>query len=136
MGFVVILEVDRTGDDDVKKKTPEQELEGLCKDIVKERNLWKHINEHGCNDPFWPDGCNLNLTRNHILYYRRKIEELCQTIGAVLPEEYFLPVPPEVDNHYMANLKQKERVKRLIITGNNLTRKKTKFVDDGQLEFL
>ena len=120
----------------MKKKTPEQELEGLCKDIVKERNLWKHINEHGCNDPFWPDGCNLNLTRNHILYYRRKIEELCQMIGAVLPEEYFLPVPPEVDNHYMANLKQKERVKRLIITGNNLTRKKTKFVDDGQLEFL
>ena len=136
MGFVVIPEVDRTGCDCVKKKTPEQDLLEYRVQIIREREHWKHINEKGCNDPFWPDGCNLNLTRNHILYYRRKIEELCQMTGAVLPEEYFLLVPPEACNHYMANLKQKERVKRLISTGNNLTRKKTKFVDDGRLEFL
>lgn len=35
----------------------------------------------------------------------------------------------------MANLKQEKRVERLIQQGNKLTRKKTKFVDDGQLEF-
>ena len=120
----------------MKKKTPEQELLECRAQIIWEREHWKRINEKGCNDPFWPDGCNLNLTRNHILYYRRKIEELCQVTGTVLPEEYFLPVPPEVDNHYMANLKQKERVKRLVSAGNNLTRKKTKFIDDGQMEFL
>lgn len=52
-----------------------------------------------------------------------------------LPEEYFLKVPPEVDNNYMANLKQKARVKRLRGQGNKLSLKKQKFADDGQLEF-
>lgn len=52
-----------------------------------------------------------------------------------LPEEYFLKVPPEVDNNYMANLKQKERVERLRGQGNKLSQKKQKFADDGQLEF-
>lgn len=52
-----------------------------------------------------------------------------------LPEEYFLKVPPEVDNNYMANLKQKERVERLREQGNKLSQKKQKFADDGQLEF-
>lgn len=34
MGFVAIPEADRTGGDGTKKKTPEQELKELCKDIV------------------------------------------------------------------------------------------------------
>lgn len=66
----------------MKKKTPEQELLECRAQIIREREHWKHINEKGCNDPFWPDGCNLNLARNHILYYRRKIEELCQVTAA------------------------------------------------------
>lgn len=49
-----------------------------------------------------------------------------------LPEEYYLPTPPEVDNDYMANQKQKERVKRLIQQGHHLTRKKVKY-DECQL---
>lgn len=52
-----------------------------------------------------------------------------------LPEEYFLPVPPEVPENYMANLKQKERAKRLRDFGDVLTTRKTKFDDDGQLSF-
>ena len=55
--------------------------------------------------------------------------------GMPLPEEYFLKVPPEVDMNYMANLKQKARVERLKQQGNELSRKKQRFVDDGQLEF-
>ena len=46
-----------------------------------------------------------------------------------------MKVPPEVDNDYMANLKQKVRVERLKQQGDKLSRKKQKFVDDGQLEF-
>nr|DAO59524.1 MAG TPA: hypothetical protein [Caudoviricetes sp.] len=105
MGFVVILEVDRTGGDAMKQKTPEQKLKGLCANIIRERNHWSHINEYGCNDPFWPDGCNMNLTRNHIISYKRDIAELCEENGMPLPEEYFLKIPPEVDDNYMANLK-------------------------------
>lgn len=119
----------------MKKKTPEQELKELQKDIIRERNHWNYINEHGCNDPFWPDGCNLNLTRNHIIYDRKRIETICEESGLPLPEEYYYQIPPVVDDNYMANLKQEKRVERLVQQGNKLTRKKTKFIDDGQLTF-
>ena len=130
-----ILVVDRTGGEGVKQKTPEQELKELREDIIRERNHWNYINEHGCNDPFWPDGCNLNLTRNHIIADRKRIEMICEESALPLPEEYYYQIPPVVDDNYMANLKQEKRVERLIQQGNKLTRKKTKFVDDGQLTF-
>ena len=110
----------------MKKNTPEQQLKLLCSLIIRERATWTFINENGCNDPFWPDGCNLNLTRNHIISYKRAIAELCEKTGMTLPEEYFLKVPPEVDDNYMANLKQKERVERLREQGNKLSQKKQK----------
>lgn len=119
----------------MKKKTPEQELKELCEDIIRERDHWNYINEHCCNDPFWPDGCNMNLTRNHIVYDRREIEKLCLESGLPLPEEYYYKIPPVVDDNYMANLKQEKRVERLIQQGNRLTRKKARFVDDGQMTF-
>ena len=119
----------------MKKKTLEQELKEHRERIIEAREDWKYINEHGCNDPSWTDGTNMNLVRNHILYYRVKIEEICKETGTPLPEEYFLPVPPEVPENYMSNLKQKERVKRLMDFGDVLTTRKTKFVDDGQLCF-
>ena len=46
-----------------------------------------------------------------------------------------MKIPPEVDDKYMANLKQQARVDRLKQQGDKLSLKKTKFVDDGQLEF-
>lgn len=119
----------------MKKKNPEQELYELRCQIVKERQHWKDINQNGCNDPFWPDGCNLNLTRNHIISYRKKIEMLCEEHKLPLPEEYYYKIPPVVDDNYMANLKQEKRVERLVQQGNRPTRKKTKFIDDGQLTF-
>ena len=119
----------------MKKNTPEQQLKLLCIQIIREREEWNCISENGCNDPFWPDGCNLNLTRNHIISYKRDIAELCEKAGMPLPEEYFLKVPPEVDDNYMASFKQKSRVERLKQQGDTLSQKKKKFVDDGQMEF-
>lgn len=87
----------------MKKETPEQQLNLLCRLIIRERDNWNYINENSCNDPFWPDGCNMNLTRNHIISYKRDIAELCEENGMPLPEEYFLKIPPEVDDNYMAN---------------------------------
>lgn len=135
MALAVILEVDRTGGEGVKQKSPEQELKELRNDIIRERNHWNYINDNGCHDPFWPDGCNMNLTRNHIIADRKRIEMICEESALPLPEEYYYKIPPIVDDNYMANLKQEKRVERLVQQGNKLTRKKTKFVDDGQLAF-
>lgn len=44
-----------------------------------------------------------------------------------LPEGYYLPTPPEVDNNYMANLKQKERVNRIQQQGVKFTKKKVEY---------
>lgn len=119
----------------MKQKTPEQELYLLREKLLHERDIWNHINENGCNDPFWTDGCNMNLTRNHILSYRNEIANCCEEDNLPLPEEYFLKVPPEVDDDYMANFNQKARVDRLKQQGDTLSRKKKKFIDDGQMEF-
>lgn len=106
------------------KKTTEQTIDDCISRLIKEIAIWKHIQEYGCNDPFWPDGCNMNLTRNHILSYKQQIRELCEANNISLPEEYYLPTPPEVNNNYMATLKQKKRVKRLKQKGIQFSRKK------------
>ena len=113
----------------MKKKTPEQELKELCRDIRREIDHWEYINQYGCNDPFWPDGENMNLTRNHIIYDKHQIEELCEKNGLRIPEEVYLPTPPEVDPYYMANLKERRRVERLkqLGDGGKLTTKKNKY---------
>lgn len=114
-----------------EKKTPDQIIKECVNNIIREIATWKHIQLCGCNDPFWPDGCNMNLTRNHILSYKREIREICEENSLPLPEEYYLPTPPEVDNNYMANLKQKQRVTRLREQGMKLIKKKIKY-DIGQ----
>ena len=110
----------------------DEQLNKYCDQIKSEIAHWKHINECGCNDPFWPDGCNMNLVRNHIIYYRGKIEELCMEQDMTLPPEYYLPVPKEVSSAYMAHYNQKERVQRLQQTGKMLVRKRNEY-DDYQL---
>ncbi len=92
-------------------------IEEICQDICKEVQRWKDINQNGCNDPFWSDGCNMNLVRNHIIYDKCQLENMCREKSCPLPEEYYIQTPPEVDNHYMANLKQKDRVQRLFYMG-------------------
>jgi len=113
----------------MKRKTPEQELKELCVEINREIGHWNYINQNGCNDPFWSDGCNMNLTRNHIIYAKRQIAEICEKYGMRLPEEMYLPIPPEVDDYYMNNLNQGERVKRI---GNRdrITTKRNKYNRD------
>lgn len=106
------------------KKTIEETIDDCISRLIKEIAIWKHLQEYGCNDPFWTDGCNMNLTRNHVLSYKQQIRELCEENNISLPEEYYLPTPPEVDNNYMATLKQKKRVKRLKQQGIQFSRKK------------
>lgn len=107
-------------------------VEELCQNVRDEIAQWKQINQNGCNDPFWPDGCNMNLVRNHILYYQRKIAKICTEMHLPYPEEYYFSLPPEVDMNYMANLNQKDRVKRIFFGGYVPVRKKY-YYDEQQI---
>ena len=78
------------------KKQPENYAE----ELQESHDQWAYIYEHGCQDPFWADGCNLNLVRNHIFNYRRMIEETMSPED--YPAVYFKEIPPEVDQNYMA----------------------------------
>lgn len=107
--------------------------------IVREINHWNYILEHGCNDPFWADGCNMNLIRNHIIYYKLEIAEYCEATGTELPSEYYLPTPPEVDENYMAVKKGKRAEKIKQFEGfSGQTKKQIKKMqpEDGQLSLL
>lgn len=114
-------------------------IEEYATQIVREINQWNYILENGCNDPFWPDGTNLNLTRNHIISYKREIAEYCEATGVELPPEYYLPTPPEVDENYMA-VKKGERADRIkqLEEFSNQTKKQIKKMlpEDGQLSLL
>lgn len=69
---------------------------------------WEYLYTYGGQDPFWPDGVNLNLVRNHIIYEKRQIEELLQDeqentfFSTPYPDIYHRPTPDEVDSNYMA----------------------------------
>lgn len=61
---------------------------------------WDFIREHGSSDPFWADGVNMNLVRNHIIFYKQKLSE--EATLFLLPEAFYRETPPVVDNNYMA----------------------------------
>ena len=81
--------------------------EELGQMIAESLERWKYLHDNGGSDPFWPDGMNMNLVRNHIAYYKRQ----CQSDLAPedFPPEYSSETPPEVDNYYMA---QPDRIRR------------------------
>lgn len=120
-----------------KKQTPEEKAIYLCEQINKERQHWECINQYGCNDPFWADGCNMNLIRNHILSYKKDIRKLCEEYGLNLPDAYYMPVPPEVDNNYMApkGKYKAAREKRLKQQHNRIVHKKPYKINE-QMSFL
>lgn len=97
----------------MKKESPQKQLKKYSNEIIKEIKMWKNQYKNGCNDPCWPDGCNLNLLRNHVISYKKDIKNLCDGIGISVPKEYFLPAPPYIDANYFANSKS-ERAKRII----------------------
>ena len=61
---------------------------------------WEYLYENGCSDPFYEDGINLNLVRNHIIYYKQMLEKENSLFG--LPDAYYRELPPEVGSKYMA----------------------------------
>lgn len=68
-----------------------------------ERNYarWDEVCTKGGSDPFWSDGVNLELTRNHILYCKEQLAKQENSLLG-LPDVYYRETPPEVDCDYMA----------------------------------
>ena len=87
-----------------KKKSQEDLLEErkmeLRAELQNSFKQWQQLYLYGGSDPFYEDGYNLNLVRNHIIYAKHKcVEELPE---GTYPDEFFQETPPEVDDHYMA----------------------------------
>ncbi|MDR2163278.1 MAG: hypothetical protein LBO70_04975 [Clostridiales Family XIII bacterium] len=78
------------------KKKKEDLGQSLCDEYAR----WEHLNEYGGHDPFYSDGVNMNLVRNHIIYYKRQIKESCDE--GSYPDAYYRPLPPEADHGYIA----------------------------------
>lgn len=71
-------------------------------ELRQEYERWNQLFLQGGQDPFWADGVNLNLVRNHIISCRTALEQE----GGAMPEEYGWPLPPEVSPDYMARGKE------------------------------
>lgn len=91
------------------KKKKVDNLEKYTKDLEREFQQWDAYYNYGGQDPFHEDGVNLYLIRNHIIYYKRKIEEEINNNEGQLsfnekkyPDIYFKETPPEVSYTYMA----------------------------------
>lgn len=101
-----------------KNKKPTKEE--LSKLLSERYERWNHIKEHGSNDPNWADGSNMNLVRNHILYYKKQCEEFLKEND--YPEEYYLETPSRIDMNYMA--KEQEIREKAILTLSEYKRDK------------
>lgn len=81
----------------------EEQIKLIAVEMERSFATWDKLRESGGQDPFWSDGTNMNLVRNHIIYYKNELLMLCGgTINGLLPEVYYKATPPEVSDHYMA----------------------------------
>lgn len=79
-----------------------KEKENLEEELAKSFERWEYLKEYGGSDPFWADGTNMNLVRNHIKYYKNKMVEEYGTDYEKYPEIFYREAPPEVDQNYVA----------------------------------
>ena len=85
---------------EVVKLSRTKNKEDSAAELQKSFDRWDYLYTQGGSDPFWPDGVNLNLVRNHILYYKSQIEESCKPEN--YPAVYHRETPPEVSQDYIA----------------------------------
>ena len=76
-------------------------LRALLTELRNEYQAWDEIAEHGCGDPFWEDGANMNIVRNHIIYYKKHLISQAAEEDAPIPQEVYWALPPEVPEEYM-----------------------------------
>lgn len=87
-------------------------LEELKANVLERIDRWIEVRDNGTNDSFWEDGSSLHLIRNHMIYYKSQIKEICDLFCISYPNEYELPLPPEVPYTWMSDLNT-ERAKKM-----------------------
>lgn len=74
----------------------------IWQEIDREFHRWNELANGVCQDPFWPDGMNMNLVRNHIICWYKELADrnLIQLnlFGDIVAER---PIPPKVPVNYM-----------------------------------
>lgn len=108
---------------DRKKKSGE-----LGAEIRENMERYEELRQYGGTDPFWPDGVNMNLCRNHIIYLRKRIEQ--ELKPEYYPEEYYMVLPKEADPEYQATYKRDNLKKADIILKKEISVPKLR---EGQL---
>lgn len=103
----------------------EMTADQLKEEIRKSFDRWDQIASEGCSDPFWSDGMNLNLVRNHIIYWRSFLQERetaqvqMSLFGMEGSSGTERPLPPEMPPDYMApNGKYADRFKAKAVRTN------------------
>lgn len=81
-------------------------VEQIQANIDERFQVWNHIAQNGCSDPGWPDGVNMNLVRNHIIYYygllhERQTAQVQISLFDIPASAQERPIPPEVPDNYM-----------------------------------
>ena len=79
-----------------RKLMPAQELQQHIDRLAERYARWERERRDGCLDPFWSDGDNLNLVRNHIRYEKQQIRLTCDKFALTIPAIYYRPLPPEM----------------------------------------
>lgn len=97
----------------MKKKSVDDQLQELILKVNDTITRWKSYKENGGTDPFYPDGVNMNLLRNHLIHYKREIRELCAENNVSLQGEAFFPNLPYTDENYFAK-PESERAKYIM----------------------
>ena len=92
----------------------DQQVSDLNRFIAEDRAHWEDICLNGCSDPFWEDGFNMNLVRNHIIGWVRKLHDLKNAERQLTMFDFVVAdgltadvmsdtrIPPEMPNTYMA----------------------------------
>lgn len=87
-----------------------KEHENYLEEYRKDRAHWDEVYHNGCSDPFWSDGVNLNLIRNHCIHDLHRLQDEITSEPSLFPAAppASLPdIPPEVPDDYMAKEKEK-----------------------------
>ena len=114
----------KTQEENQMKKT-KKNTEDYAAELRSSFERWNTLYEKGGSDPFWPDGTNLNLVRNHIIYYKRMIGETMEKEN--YPEEYYMDTPAKVSESYMAKENEiREKAKEAVKI----------FTEDSNYQFL
>ena len=68
---------------------PERMTEAQIREEVNRQFLhWNALADGGCHDPHWPDGANMNLVRNHIIYWYSLLQKKLSDIDSRNPKTF------------------------------------------------